>query len=102
MNAVFGNWGGAPAGDAPAIAVPIGSDCSMCKTPFEPGDVGMRMGHVGIDPESATTADAHRECLFLNKWGHLVGICRCTGHDESRESAFLAWARRHQLWEEEE
>lgn len=96
MNAIFGDWDGAPiTEDCPTVPVPVGDRCGMCNTAFEPGDVGLRMGHIGVDPESATAMNVHRECLFLNTCGHSVGVCTCTGYDTTtRETALEAWARR--------
>lgn len=47
---------------------------------------------VGMGPDYQLTA-VHRECDLASVVGHAVGVCSCTGYDESRESAREVWRR---------
>lgn len=95
--------------DAPIIEdatqlpeVPTYAACLRCDEMIGEHDQGFVRPHVGDLPDlrylvgvglGYSLTAVHRECELASVVGHAVGVCSCTGYDESRESAREVWRR---------
>lgn len=93
----FGERWDAPIVDhATQTKTPIGENCYACSEPIEPGDRGFIRGVVRVNGEGqpyGSTEPVHAECDMRGTVGHTVGVCHCTGYDDSRATAKEVWRR---------
>ena len=94
----FGEPWGVPAlAHAIPVSTPIGQPCLGCGECVADGDRGWMRGYVkDITPDGhviRSVVPIHAECELRSVVGHMVGVCRCTGHDASRATARLVWER---------
>lgn len=88
-------WDAPIVDDAEQVPTPVGQRCYDCGESVEDGDRGFVRG-VGrmVDGELVGSVEPiHAECDLRGVMGHQVGVCSCTGHDPSRATGRLVWAR---------
>lgn len=78
------------------VPTPLGDACYLCEEAIIENDRGLikAVALLGDDNQPyAQTKPVHAECDAYPIIGHAVGVCPCTGHPDTRNSALLAWQR---------
>lgn len=97
MTVFFGErWDAPIVDDAVQVKTPVGQFCYACGEAIAADDRGfirnaMRLGE--DDKLYGSSEPVHAECDLRGIAGHEVGVCHCTGYDDSRATAQLVWQR---------
>lgn len=89
-------WDAPIVDDAQPTPTPVGKPCYHCGEPVQAGDRGFLRAVVRMDEHGqpyGSTEPTHAECDLRGTVGHQVGVCHCTGYDDSRATAKLVWQR---------
>ena len=87
-------WDAPDLDDAHQVDTPVGQPCRHCDESIVAGDRGLLRAAMYAGPDGTWIAipkPTHAECALLPIMGHIHGICRCNGYDDSRASAHLLW-----------
>lgn len=79
---------------AERVATPVGQPCYDCAEAVEEGDRGFLRSCIRVDDDGnpvGSIEPIHAECDLRGVLGHQLGICHCTGHEPSRDTARLVW-----------